>query len=90
MRALLLLCAFFAPAFAAEPDWAKVNEETLRHYRALVQIDTSGAPNFETPAVEYLKKVLEADGIPVQIFAKDPNGPTWSRASRATARSSRC
>jgi len=75
MRALLLLCAVIVPAFAAEPDWNKVNEETLRHYRALIQIDTSGAPNFEAPAVEYLKKVLEADGIPVQVFAKDPKRP---------------
>ena len=75
MRAFALLCAILTPLFAAEPDWSKVNEETLRHYRALIQVDTSGAPNFEAPAVEYLKKVLEADGIPVQIFAKDPKRP---------------
>src|SRR5215813_11318961 len=75
MRALLFACALAAPLFAAEPDWNKVNEETLSHYRALIQIDTSGAPNFESPAVDYLKKILEADGITVQIFAKDPKRP---------------
>jgi acetylornithine deacetylase/succinyl-diaminopimelate desuccinylase-like protein len=75
MRVLLLFCALLLPLFAAEPDWNKVNEETLRHYRALVQMDTSGAPDFEAPAVEYLKKVLEAEGIPVQVFAKDPKRP---------------
>src|SRR5436190_5478206 len=75
MRALLAVCAILAPLSAAEPDWNKVNEETLRHFRALVQIDTSGAPNFEAPAVEYLKKALEGDGIPVQVFAKDPKRP---------------
>jgi acetylornithine deacetylase/succinyl-diaminopimelate desuccinylase-like protein len=29
----------------------------------------------EAPAAEYLKKVLEAEGIPVEIFAKDPKRP---------------
>ena len=72
LPALFLLC----PAVhAAEPDWNKINEETLRHYSALIRIDTSGAPNFEAPAVAYLKKVLEAEGIPVKIFAQDPNRP---------------
>jgi acetylornithine deacetylase/succinyl-diaminopimelate desuccinylase-like protein len=59
-------------AFAAEPDWNKINEETLRHYRALVQMDTTVS---EKAAAEYLKKILEADGIPVEIFAKDPERP---------------
>src|SRR5215831_2604896 len=75
MRALLALCALAFSLPAAEPDWKQANDETLKHYRALVQIDTSGPPNFEAPAVDYLKKVLEADGIPVQIFAKDPKRP---------------
>src|SRR5215813_5055010 len=75
MRALLALCAFASTLLAAEPDWKQIDEETLKHYRALVQIDTSGAPNFEAPAVDYLKRVLEADGITVQIFAKDPKRP---------------
>ena len=75
MRVPLLLFAFSLCAFSAEPDWPKVNEEALRHYRALVQIDTSGAPEFEAPAVEYLKKVFEGDGIPVQLLAKDPKRP---------------
>ena len=48
------------------------NEELLRHYRALIQINTSSPPGNETAAVEYLKKVLEAEGIPVKIFAQDP------------------
>src|SRR5215813_11614793 len=75
MRAFVLACALAAPLFAAEPDWTRINEETLRHYRALIHIDTSGAPNFEAPAVEYLQKVLQGEGILVQIFAKDPKRP---------------
>ena len=75
MRILLPVWVLFLPLFAAEPDWNKVNEETLLHYRALVRIDTSSAPEFEAPAVAYLKRVLEAEGIPVQVFAKDPKRP---------------
>src|SRR5437764_919244 len=67
------LCALLlTAAYAAEPDWNKVNDETLRHYKALIQIDTTVS---EAPAAEYLKKVLEAEGIPVEVFAKDPQRP---------------
>jgi acetylornithine deacetylase/succinyl-diaminopimelate desuccinylase-like protein len=90
MRALLAICAFLAPLSAAEPDWNKINEETLRHYRALIQIDTSGAPNFEAPAVEYLKKVLEGDGIAVQVFAKDPKRPNLVARIKGNGSRSRC
>lgn len=76
MRLLQLAIALAAPLLgAAEIDWNAVNAETLRHYSALIQIDTSGAPNFEAPAVAYLKKVLEAEGIPVKVFASDPKRP---------------
>ena len=46
-------------AFAQTPaiDWDKQKAEILRHYRALVQIDTSNPPGNETRVVEYLKKV---------------------------------
>lgn len=55
-----------------EPDWAAMQPETLRHYQALVKIDTTG---HEAAAVDYLKSVLEKEGIPVKIFAKDAKRP---------------
>lgn len=51
-------------------DWAKVNSESLERYRALLQLDTTAG--HETRAVDYLKKVIEAEGIPTQTFAMDP------------------
>ena len=60
-----------APARAAAPDWNALRAETLRHYRSLVQLDTTSG--HETLAVNYLKKVLEAEGIPTQTFALNPN-----------------
>src|ERR1043165_9808100 len=53
-------------------DWEKERAEILQHYRALVQIN-SGPPGNETRVVEYLKKVLDAEGIPSKTFALDPN-----------------
>src|SRR3954466_6565822 len=60
-----------APARPAAPDWNALRAETLRHYRSLVQLDTTSG--HETLAVNYLKKVLEAEGIPTQTFALNPN-----------------
>lgn len=53
-------------------DWTKANEELLRHFQALIRIDTQDPPGNETKAVNYIKQILEADGIPVTIAAKDP------------------
>ena len=61
-------------AFAQVPpvDWKKQEAEILRHYRGLIQIDTSNPPGNETKAAEYLKKIFDAEGIPTQVFALDP------------------
>ena len=47
----------------------------MQHFQALVRLDTSSPPGNEVRAVEYLKQVLEKEGIPVQVFAKDPQRP---------------
>ena len=51
-------------------DWKAQQAETLRHYRALVQIDTTAGK--ETAAADYLKAVFEKEGIPVKTFALQP------------------
>ena len=60
------------PAVAQTPDGPKVNDEAMRHFQALVQIDSTDPPGNETRVVEYVKKVLESEGIPATIAAKDP------------------
>src|SRR5271165_7590697 len=73
MRRLLLLAFFAASAtFAQPPDWSKLNPETLRHFQVLVQIDSTDPPGNETKVAEYVKKILEADGIPAVLAAQDP------------------
>src|SRR5215472_10476546 len=73
-RRIALAIAFAAAAAAQVPsiNWAQQKAEILRHHRSLIQIDTSNPPGNETKAVEYLKKVFDAEGIPSQIFALDP------------------
>src|ERR1700693_5777454 len=60
------------PVLCQTPDWSKVNPEAMRHFQALVQIDTTDPPGNETLVVEYVKRVLEAEGMPAIIAAKDP------------------
>ena len=77
-NALLVIALAVATATAQTPqssDASKLDEETLRHFQALVRMDSSDPPGNEQPAAEYLKKVLEADGIPAEILALEPRRP---------------
>src|SRR5436190_14098128 len=63
------VCALQAQRPAAV-DWNTLRPEILQHYRSLVKIDTTAG--HETLAVDYLKKILEGEGIRTQTFALDP------------------
>src|SRR5689334_18095964 len=70
MRPIIILCVLALGAFAqAAPDWTRIQDETLRHFQALVRLDTTDPPGHETRAVDYIKGVLDAEGIPNQILA---------------------
>jgi len=76
--AVLLALLSGAVAIGQTPgpvDWTRVEEETLKHFQTLVRFDTSDPPGNEQPAADYLKSVLEAEGIPVKIFTLEPNRP---------------
>jgi acetylornithine deacetylase/succinyl-diaminopimelate desuccinylase-like protein len=60
---------------APEINWTAVEEETLRHFQAIVRMDTTDPPGGEKPVADYLKTALESEGIPVQVFALEPNRP---------------
>jgi acetylornithine deacetylase/succinyl-diaminopimelate desuccinylase-like protein len=68
--AVVALAALQAQSSGGRVDWDTLRPEILQHYRSLVQLDTTSG--HETRAVEYLKKVLEGEGIPTQTFALNP------------------
>ncbi|HET7697191.1 MAG TPA: M20/M25/M40 family metallo-hydrolase [Vicinamibacterales bacterium] len=74
LAAALGLAGILASAHAqtTAPDWKAVEEETLRHYQALLRLDTSNPPGNEDLAAQYLKGVFDKAGIPARIVAKDP------------------
>jgi acetylornithine deacetylase/succinyl-diaminopimelate desuccinylase-like protein len=72
MRKLLVFALLVLPGWTQTPDWSKINIEAMRHFQALVEIDSSDPPGNETRVAEYVKKTLEADGIPVMMVAQDP------------------
>jgi acetylornithine deacetylase/succinyl-diaminopimelate desuccinylase-like protein len=75
MAIILVLLAGVAANVRAQAaiDWKAIEAETLQHFRALVQLDTSNPPGNETRALNYVKQVLEKEAIPAQVFASDAN-----------------
>lgn len=71
----MLALATRAAEPGAIPPGPAIDEEAMRHFQALVRMDTSDPPGNERPAVEYLKRVLEAEGIETKVFALDPMRP---------------
>ncbi len=73
---LLLAALGLRGAERATPaNWSAVDEESMRHFQALLRFDTSDPPGNEKPAVDYLQQVLEAEGIETRIFAKLAHRP---------------
>ena len=58
---------------SAAIDWSKVEAETLQHFQSVVRLDTTNPPGNERPAAEYLKQVLEKEGIATKVFEIEPN-----------------
>ncbi|MBL8138382.1 MAG: M20/M25/M40 family metallo-hydrolase [Acidobacteria bacterium] len=75
LAAFAILGAAALPHAQSGPGTAAFEAETLKHFQALLRQDTSSPPGNEIRAVEYLKQVLDAEGIPYQVFAKDPQRP---------------
>jgi len=71
----LLFAALQLPAGAAGRgaiDWRKVDPEILRHFTALLRLNTTNPPGNETRAAEYLRDVLTREGIDAKLLALDP------------------
>ena len=74
--ALLLTClVILSIAQNSQSDNAKIEEETMRHFQAILRLDTSNPPGNEKLVVDYLKSVLDQEGIETKVFALDPQRP---------------
>ncbi len=72
---LLMAVTQLSQAQIKQPDWAKLQDETIRHFQAILKINSSVATGYEAPVVEYLKSVLDKEGIATQVFYNDPKHP---------------
>jgi acetylornithine deacetylase/succinyl-diaminopimelate desuccinylase-like protein len=67
--------ACLVPAASAQGPMSgpAIEAETIRHFQALLRLDTSSPPGNETRAVEYLKEVFDKEGIAYEVFASEPS-----------------
>lgn len=56
----------------AAPDFSAARDEAVKMLSGFVRVDTSNPPGNETRGAEYLKGILDREGIPSEIFEKEP------------------
>jgi len=54
-------------------NWDVVGEESKVHLVELIRIDSSNPPGNETEVADYLKDVLQQEGIPASLYALEPD-----------------
>ena len=92
-KAALLFAVMMSASLGAQnapPDWAKIDEETLRHFQAIIKVDSTDPPGREAGVVDYVKQVSRKTASPSRSSRRKRIAPTWWRASRAPANSGRC
>jgi acetylornithine deacetylase/succinyl-diaminopimelate desuccinylase-like protein len=57
-------------------DWSRIENETIVHFRHLLRCDTRNPPGNERKVAEYLRTVLQQEGIISEMI-----GPSFDRAS---------
>ncbi len=53
---------------ARQPDWSAVRDETVRHLRRLIQLNTVNPPGNEIAVARYLDSTLRSAGIETHLF----------------------
>ena len=59
-------------AAARQPDWDAVRDETVRHLRRLIQLNTVNPPGNEITVARYLDSTLRSAGIETHLFEPAP------------------
>ena len=80
-----------AASLAAQGPAAPHEEEVMRHYQAVLRVDSTDPPGNETGVVAYVKDQLETRGHRrSRSSSSNRTAPTWWRGSRAAAAGGRC
>src|ERR1700676_4672692 len=65
-----------APAAVASAspqiDWNKLNAEGLSYFQSYLRFDTSNPPDDTSAAINFLKQILDKEGIETQVFVSKP------------------
>ena len=61
----------FAASVAAQPD--SLGQRAQQYLIDLIRLNTTNPPGNETTVVNYLREVLDREGIPYKIFAQEPS-----------------
>jgi len=71
----IMLLAAATAALAQQPaaDWKAIEAETLQHFQAVIRLDSTDPPGNERPVADYVKQVLDKEGIPNKVFELEPN-----------------
>ena len=78
MKRLLLLALVFTAltslpaAPLPQPDFAAAHNETVTNLAAFIRVDTVNPPGNETRGAQFLKAILDREGIPSEILALEP------------------
>ena len=64
-----------------QPDWKALEDETMRHYQAVLRLDTRNPPGNEHLVAEYLKQVFDKEGIPGADLRLRSEAPEPRRAA---------
>jgi acetylornithine deacetylase/succinyl-diaminopimelate desuccinylase-like protein len=62
----------FSSRVTSEPDFLAARDETVKYLSSFIRIDTSNPPGNETKGADYLKSILDREGIPSEIFEREP------------------
>src|ERR687892_2157061 len=69
---------------AGAPDWSAVRDETVRHLRRLIQLNTVNPPGNEITVARYLDSTLRAAGIETHLFEPSPGRAAFVARLRGT------
>lgn len=75
LRSLFVAAALLLPALpgkAQAPDFGKARDEAVKRLQEMIRIDTSNPPGNETRLAQYMKVLLDKEGIASEIIEKEP------------------